>query len=106
MGNASVHRGRPCVERFRHQWPNAHVVHTPVHASWLNQVEVYFSIVQRKVLTPNDFTDLEQVERRLRDFKRYYGQVAKPFDWKFTRKNLRNVLNRVNAAQPPLKLAA
>ena len=49
---------------FRQQWPNSVVVHTPIHASWLNQVEVYFSIVQRKVLTPNDFADLEQLEQR------------------------------------------
>jgi hypothetical protein len=35
-------------------------VHTPVHASWLNQVEIYFSIIQRKVLTPNDFRRISQ----------------------------------------------
>lgn len=106
MDNASVHRGQPCVERFRRQWPNAHVVHTPVHASWLNQCEVYFSIVQRKVLSPNNFQDLEQVERRLRDFECYYEEVAKPFDWKFTRQDLRNVLSRMAAAHPHPQLAA
>ena len=37
----------------------------PVHASWLNQIEIYFSIVQRKVLTPNDFSGLDAVEQRL-----------------------------------------
>ena len=57
MDNASIHRGQRCVDRFRQQWPAGRVLHTPIHASWLNQVEVYFSIVQRKVLTPNDFPD-------------------------------------------------
>ena len=71
VDNASIHRGQRCVDRFRQQWPNSVVVHTPIHASWLNQVEVYFSIVQRKVLTPNDFADLEQLEQRLLDFQRY-----------------------------------
>lgn len=106
LDNASVHRGQPCVDRFRRQWPNTHVVHTPIHASWLNQVEVYFSIVQRKVLTPNDFHDLEQVERRLQDFERYFEQVANPFKWKFTRQDLHNVLNRLSTTQAPPPTAA
>lgn len=71
VDNASIHRGQRCVDRFQKQWPNSIVVHTPDHASWLNQVEVYFSIVQRKVLTPNDFVHLEQLQRHLRDFERY-----------------------------------
>ena len=44
------------------RWPNALLVQLPVHASWLNQVEIYFSVIQRKVLTPNDFADLAEVE--------------------------------------------
>ena len=71
MDNASIHRGRRCIDRFRRQWPAARVLHTPIHASWLNQVEIYFSIVQRKVLTPNDFPDLDRLERRLLEFERY-----------------------------------
>jgi hypothetical protein len=55
MDNCSAHRGQRAADRFRTQWPNAILIHTPTHASWLNQVEIYFSIVQRKVLTPNDF---------------------------------------------------
>jgi hypothetical protein len=60
-------------------------VHLPVHASWLNQVEIYFSVVQRKVLTPNDFGDLLEVERRLLGFQHRYQQTAVPFDWCYTR---------------------
>ena len=54
VDNCSAHRGQKAVNRLRDRWPNLILIHTPVHASWLNQVEIYFSIVQRKILTPND----------------------------------------------------
>ena len=69
MDNCSAHRGQRAVDRFRAQWPNAILVHTPVHASWLNQIEIYFSIVQRKILTPSDFSSLAELERRLMAFQ-------------------------------------
>jgi hypothetical protein len=72
-------------------------VHGPVHASWLNQIEIYFSIVQRKVLTPNDFPCLEAVEHRLLEFERYYEAIARPFQWKFTRAHLDALLHRMRA---------
>ena len=75
------------------------VVHTPVHASWLNQVEIYFSILQRKVLTPNDFASLEQLQDRILQFEKYYEQAAKPFKWKFTRQNLDKLLRRIDAVR-------
>ena len=78
---------------FRH--PNLRLVHCPIHSSWLNQVEIYLSIVDRKVLTPNDFHDLDQVEHRLLDFERRYEHAAKPFEWKFTRRDLANLLRRL-----------
>lgn len=53
-------------------------MHAPVHASWLNQIEIYFSIVQRKVLTPNDVTDLNALAERLLDFQ-YYWEPDQPF---------------------------
>ena len=70
------------------------VVHTPIHASWLNQVEIYFSIVQRKVLTPNDFNSLTALEDRLLDFQDHYQAVAKPFQWSFTRRDLAALLEK------------
>jgi hypothetical protein len=60
------------------------LVHTPVHASWLNQIEIYFSIVQRKVLTPNDFKSLNELEQRLLAFQQRYEEIASPFQWTFT----------------------
>ena len=68
MDNCSAHRGQKAVKRLRNKWPNAILIHTPAHASWLNQVEIYFSIVQRKVLTPNDFSSLADLEQRLPRF--------------------------------------
>ena len=71
------------------------MIHCPIHSSWLNQVEIYLSIVDRKVLTSNDFPDPAEVERRLIDFERRYEQVAQPFEWKFTRQDLANLLRRL-----------
>ena len=71
------------------------LIHAPVHSSWLNQIEIYFSIVQRKVLTPNDFTDLDEVEQRLLAFERRYELVATPFEWKFTREDLATLMKRL-----------
>ncbi|WP_393062368.1 hypothetical protein [Streptomyces sp. LN549] len=59
-------------------------MHTPVHASWLNQVEICFSMVQRKVVSPKDFTNLTQVRDRLRGFEGRYNATAQPFQWRFT----------------------
>ena len=72
-------------------------VHTPVHASWLNQIEIYFSIVQRKVLTPNDFNDLKTLEQYLLDFQVHYEKIAKPFKWKFTKTDLNKVLSSLSS---------
>jgi hypothetical protein len=75
------------------------MVHTPVHASWLNQVEVYFSIIQRKALSPNDFTDLAEIEQRLTRFEVRYTTAAKPFKWKFTTNDLADLLERLDRHQ-------
>lgn len=93
--NGSSHRGKTSIARMTQWYPNAIQVHTPVHASWLNQIEIYFSVVQRKVLSPNDFPDLATVEQRLLDFQTYYEKIAKPFKWKFTKKDLHDILNKV-----------
>jgi transposase len=95
MDNGSAHRGQRAVERIRSRWPKAILVHTPIHASWLNQVEIYFSIVQRKVLTPNDFSSLAQREQRLLDFQKHYEQTATPFQWTFTRNDLSALLAKL-----------
>jgi DDE superfamily endonuclease len=106
--NGSSHRGITSVERMQKAWPNTYLVHLPVHASWLDQAEIYFSVVQRKVVTPNDFTDLDQIRERLAAFERRYNDVAKPFNWKFTRTDLDDLLDRIDTreATQPHPLAA
>ena len=106
MDNCSSHRGERCAERLRKRWPAIIVVHTPLHASWLNQVEIYFSVVQRKVLTPNDFASLAALEDRLLRFQEHYERVARPFEWKFTRTDLARLLSKLPAAHVALPTAA
>ncbi len=99
VDNGSSHRGSKAIDRLAEQFPNAVMVHTPVHASWLNQVEVYFSIIQRKVLSPNNFIDLDAVEQRLTDFEKRYNTTARPFQWKFTTTDLTDFLERLERRQ-------
>ena len=96
VDNGSSHRGMAAVRRLQDQFPNIHLVHLPVHASWLNQVESYFSVIQRKVLTPNDFDSLKEVQQRLMAFQNLYEQVATPFEWKFTRDDLQELMTKLN----------
>jgi len=103
VDNGSAHRGQRSIDRLQGSWPNLKLIHTPVHASWLNQAEIYFSVAQRKVLTPNDFADLDALEQHLLAFGRRYEQIAAPFDWKFTRSDLERVLRRLE--QPTAKAA-
>ena len=71
------------------------LVHTPVHASWLNQIEVYFSVVQRKLLTPSDFESLADLKRNVMAFQARYQRAAKPFRWAFTRHDLHALLTKL-----------
>ncbi len=64
-----------------------------------HQIEIYFSIVQRKVLTPNDFDDLAEVKQRLTAFQQLYNEIAEPFAWNFTREKLNAWLARLSAHQ-------
>ena len=93
--NGSSHRGESSVERLSQWYPNAIQIHTPIHASWLNQVEIFFSILQRKVLTPNDFPDLQTLETTILDFQRFYERIAKPFKWKYTKEDLKKTLEKI-----------
>jgi DDE superfamily endonuclease len=96
VDNGSSHRGQTSVERMRRRDKRIILVHTPVHASWLNQVEIYFSIIQRKVLTPNDFATLDAIRLRLELYEQLSNRTARPFAWKFTRQDLLNWLKRAS----------
>jgi hypothetical protein len=109
VDNGSDHRGKASIKRLQKRWRNLILVHTPVHASWLNQVEIYHSIIQRKVLAPNDFENTAEVARTLNEFEHHYNQIAEPFDWTFTRQDLADLLDRVDQQtqrEPPVTLAA
>lgn len=103
MDNGSSHRGAASVKRMSAAYGNAILVHTPVNASWLNQVEVYFSLLQRKVLTPNDSADLQELELRIRLYEELTNKDPKPFDWKFTKYDLFDLLQRLARRQATRK---
>jgi hypothetical protein len=104
--NGSSHRGQRSMSRLAEWYPNAVQVHTPVHASWLNQVEIFFSVVQRAVLTPNDFSSLAEVQDRLLSFQTRYEETAQPFKWTFSREDLRDLLAKLSAGSPQKAAAA
>jgi transposase len=108
VDNGSDHRGQAAVQRLHDAWPNAIMIHTPVHASWLNQAEIFFSITQKKVISPNDFASLTELASTLLAFAARYNQTARPFNWKFTAADLTRLLHRISArehaAQNPAEL--
>lgn len=95
VDNGSSHRGQRSIERMAQAFTNATLVHLPVHASWLNQVEIYFSILQRKALTPEEFTDLGALADRIMRFQEYYNAHATAFDWRYTRGDLNRFCRRL-----------
>jgi len=95
VDNGSAHRGLPSVQRLQQRYPRLQLVHGPVHGSWLNQVEIYFSIIQRKVLTPNDFQSLDELAHALWQFERHFERIGRPFEWKFTRRDLDHLLAKL-----------
>jgi hypothetical protein len=96
VDGGSAHHHNTFPARLRSMYTNATAVSLPVYASWLNQIEIYFSIVQRKVLTPLDVTHKTALTERLLGFQDYYQEIAKPFSWKFTSDDL---IQRLDATQ-------
>lgn len=97
VDNGSSHNGQASVDRMRQTWPTAELIHLPVHASWLNQVEIYFSVLQRKAIATGDFADLDQLADRILGFQDRYNATATPFDWTYTRADLNRLLARLNS---------
>ncbi len=106
VDNGSSHAGKTSIKRMQDKWENARLIHLPVHASWLNQIELYFSIVQRKALTPNNFHTQDELAQRLLAFGEHYRQIARPFEWTFTREDLDALLARIDHHEPKLAFAA
>jgi len=106
VDNGSDHRGQAAISRLRAAHPNCIMIHTPVHASWLNQVEIFFSIIQKKVISPNDFASLDQLSGTLLAFTSRYNQNARPFNWKFTAADLARLLDQISAREQPAQQPA
>ena len=104
VDNGSSHCGAASIDRMTAAHPTARLVHLPVHASWLNQIEIFFSVVQRKVVSPNDFTDLAALKERLLGFQQRYHRTAEPFGWRYTRDDLNQLIKRLS--DHPAGLAA
>ena len=106
VDNGSSHRGQSSIDRIETKWPNAILVHLPVHASWLNQIEIYFSIIQRKVLTPNYYSSVEQLKETIMNFQYRYEKIGKPFEWKYTKNDLTKLMKKLKRYAEPLPLSA
>jgi transposase len=104
VDNGSSHAGQASIDRMSTAWPTATLVHLPIHASWLNQVEIYFSVLQRKAISPVDFTDLDALADRILAFQDRYNQAATPFDWTFTRTDLHALLDRIGPPEQTTNL--
>jgi len=94
VDGGTIHRGQRAVDRLEGEFHNLTLVHLPKHASWINQIEIYFSILQRKALTPADFSSHDEVAARVIGFQQHYQQIARPFQWKFTRRDLEELMTR------------
>jgi hypothetical protein len=95
-----AHHPNTFPARLKCMYPNAVAVSLPTHSSWLNQIEIYFSIVQRKVLTPMDVANEAALTQRLLDFQDYYQETAKPFSWNFTAADLKKRLDALKDFPP------
>jgi len=74
-------------------WPLQVQVHwLPPNASWLDQIEIWFSVLQRKLLQPNDFESLQALLKAIDSFVRYYNRTAKPIHWTYTFEKLEQKL--------------
>ena len=98
LDNGASHHPSTSPARLKKAYPNLIAIHLPVHASWLNQIEIYFSILQRKALTPNDLAQRSQMEDRILGFQRRYNQTSRHFNWRFTRSDLEDRLRELNIA--------
>lgn len=95
LDNGCAHHPNTSPARIAAQFPRVTVVHLPTHASWLNQIEIYFSILKRKALTPADFDSVDALQERILGFQCRYNERAEPFTWNYTRKQLKQHLQRV-----------
>lgn len=95
MDKGSVHQGPRSVARLQTQYSRPVLIHGPIHASGLNQIEISFSMVQRKVLMPYGFASVAAVAERLLPFEQHYEMLATPFEWAFNRRDLMSLMQKL-----------
>jgi transposase len=81
-------RGTENVEKWLAAHPRWSFQFTPKHASWLNQIEIFFSILARRLLKNGIFTSEDDLAQQMLAFIETYNQTAKPFAWTYTGKTL------------------
>jgi transposase len=86
--NLSAHKTQ-AVAGFLEENPRVHIHHTPTHASWLNQVELFFSILERRLLRRGEFASVDELAQRVIAFINDYNKRAAPFRWTYDGKPLR-----------------
>lgn len=96
VDNGASHHPATFPDRLASLHEHAIAVHLPTHASWLNQIELYFSILQRKALTPRDFNSSQEMAQRILAFQDRFSAQAKPFNWRFSADDLRKRMNLLN----------
>ena len=83
LDNLSAHKTSK-VEAFLHEHANVHLHFTPTYSSWLNQVEIWFSRIEREVIARGVFTSVKDLARKLIRYVRAYSKTAHPFKWKYS----------------------
>lgn len=96
VDNGSSHHPATFPARLSNLHEHAIAIHLPVHASWLNQIELYFSILQRKALTPRDFASADDMTQRILAFQERFTNQAKPFNWRFSATDLHKRMQLLN----------
>ena len=96
VDNGPSHRGWTATARLTDAFPNAVMVHTPVHASRLNQWNLLLRCPTQTPY-PRRFASLDALAEQLTAFEAHYNQAAQPFDWRFNRDDLNRLLDRLAA---------
>lgn len=91
VDNLSAHK-HETVQRWFDRHPRIQLHFTPTHASWLNQVELWFSILSRKVIRRGIFTSVKALVQAIMTFIQRYNQEGKPFSWTYTPDRLKSIV--------------
>ncbi len=92
FGRAQAHQGTIMIHAQLHR-----VLDEPDRlCRYRHKVEIFFSVIQKKVVSPNDFASLEHLSETLLAFIDRYNQTARPFNWKYTAADLTELLHRIS----------